>query len=629
VQTLALFVILPILVAYLLAAIFRQQISEMLPISYILGVLWVFTFGLLDKLSLGVNLILPVVGLLLGLTFWFNRELLINPKLLKQFVSPAIVLFLLASTWAFRHSQQMRLKEWDEFVYWGMQVKSLTLFDQLSPYAPVPGPFPEYLPGLPLLPYLVTSANGFWKEAFVYWAYQVFILAIIASLIANFTWKKWQTLISTILILLVASTMYFNSFQSVYADAILAILFAYSLILATTQNYSRNRGYLFNFALTITYIGLIKDIGIYFAFVSIFVFSINFGYGKLKTNLAKSILKFFRLSIALLLPILIFKLAWSNLLIKQGIAESRSIFTIISDFLKGELGQNSIPYWDQVISNFIGKAIYLPTTTFNAAPISALRWILIYAVLLIIIARPWRQKSEDSKISLLSTILVVVGFFGYLTILLFLYLTIFSENEALGLASFERYVNIYLAALAIVVSYKVVHAIYETPRNSNLPMFVWVWIVVLFFQSTPGNLISYVNSPNAYSDALRANYKGASWLISEMNLKSDDKVWIIAQHTVGFEFYMFQYEMLPAGVGKIPFSIGSPYGPGDLWTDSKMTPSKWDSRLNDFDYVFVYSATDSFIKEFGKMFDDPESLNKTSFYSIEHNSDGNRMIKVR
>jgi len=71
VQTLALFVILPILVAYLLAAIFRQQISEMLPISYILGVFWVFTFGLFDKLSLGVNLILPVVGLMLGLTFWF------------------------------------------------------------------------------------------------------------------------------------------------------------------------------------------------------------------------------------------------------------------------------------------------------------------------------------------------------------------------------------------------------------------------------------------------------------------------------------------------------------------------------------------------------------------------------
>ena len=114
-----------------------------------------------------------------------------------------------------------------------------------------------------------------------------------------------------------------------------------------------------------------------------------------------------------------------------------------------------------------------------------------------------------------------------------------------------------------------------------------------------------------------------------MNFTVEDKVWFIAEHTVGFEFYLFQYELLPASIGRSPWSIGSPYGPGDLWTDTNITREVWDKRLNDFDYVFVHSANEVFLKEFGSLFEDPSTLSQPTIYQIEHRPEGNLLVKVR
>jgi hypothetical protein len=123
------------------------------------------------------------------------------------------------------------------------------------------------------------------------------------------------------------------------------------------------------------------------------------------------------------------------------------------------------------------------------------------------------------------------------------------------------------------------------------------------------------------------NYKTLTEKIKFLNLTTDDRVWIISQDTMGFEFYIFQYEVLPASVGSIPFSIGTPSSPQDIWTDPKMTPEKWDEALDNYDYVLIFKTTDSFVSEFGPMFEDPSSLIEQGIYRVEKDQTGNRLVK--
>jgi hypothetical protein len=91
--------------------------------------------------------------------------------------------------------------------------------------------------------------------------------------------------------------------------------------------------------------------------------------------------------------------------------------------------------------------------------------------------------------------------------------------------------------------------------------------------------------------------------ISAANIPDQSKVWIIAQHSVGFEYYVLRYEMLDQQFGEVSWSIGSPNGEGDIWTDSQITAQSWSQELREFDYVVLYSASEQFYNEFGSFFE--------------------------
>jgi hypothetical protein len=100
--------------------------------------------------------------------------------------------------------------------------------------------------------------------------------------------------------------------------------------------------------------------------------------------------------------------------------------------------------------------------------------------------------------------------------------------------------------------------------------------------------------------------------IANADMPRQSKVYIISQHTVGFEYYVLRYEMLDAKFGKVPWSIGSPFGDGDIWTDPNWDAKKWEQELRDYDYVVLYKTTESFNNEFGSLFEsgivDPNSV---------------------
>lgn len=619
----------PVLIAYTISYFTKQNVGLLLPISIFIGILWIFWFGVADQIALGANLLFPVSVIIFVFTAWIKRDFL-SVANLKKILSPSVIFFVVISIWTFKHSQHMRFKEWDEFAGWGPAVKSLFLFDKIGPYSPAQLIFPEYPPGLSLFAYYVVKIGKVWDEADVYWAYQLIVISIIVSILGHLKWKNTFANLFGLTISVLTSVFFYNSFQSIYGDPLLSLIFGYSLFLALNKEFAQNKWLILNFVIAITMLSITKDIGIFLAAISTLVLLLNLLISKvgMADNLRHKI--FIPVIIAFLsfMPILVTKIGWNFAIKKGGIESTRDSFSLFFELILGKFNSLKQPYWSDVINSFINKTFNHSLTGMNGLPISAFKWMLIFDLLFLILIFSSNGKKEKIRFFVIG-LSITAGFFAYLGILLFLYLTTFSQGEALGLASYERYVTAYFAALAFLIAALSLGKLENYELKQKESLLFTSWIVVLLLQSSPWNLLTYISSPNVASDQLRAQYDEERQMISNMNFSVDDQVWFIAQHTVGFEFYMFQYELMPANIGRSPWSIGSPYGPGDIWTDTNLNKDNWNERLNDFDYVFIHSVTDSFINEFGALFEDPSNLTKPGFYKVQHEKNGNLMIKVR
>lgn len=627
--TLISIVIFPIVLSYLISHFTKQNLATLLPISIFISVIWLFIFGILDLLDFGAKVFIPLLISIFVICSVFVKGFITKEKIYSVF-SPAIAIFVVVSVWTFEHSQHMRFKEWDEFAGWGPAVKSLFLFGKVGPYSPYKLIFPEYPPGLSLFEYFVVKIGNAWDEADVYWAYQVIVISLIVSILGNLTWKRKSTIVFAFMISAISAVFYYGAFQTIYGDPLLGLIFGLTLVIAASSEIKSNRWLILNFSIAVTMLSITKDIGIFLGAISALVLLLNLlltdsnPKRKLlsKTGVAAG------LTFLAFAPTLFAKVGWSYAIKKGGLELNRDFFAILKDFISGNFANLKQPYWDDVISNFRLKTTSQSLTGMNGYPISATKWIFIFTVILLITLFALRNKKEIIRLGTIYAV-IIAGFFAYLFILLFLYLTTFSQGEAVGLASYDRYVSAYFAGLAFFTCYLALLKFENFSVNNSESAITIIWIMLLLIQSSPWNLMSYLAAPNAASDQIRSQYDVQRSMIKDMNFTIDNNVWFIAEHTVGFEFYMFQYELMPANIGRSPWSIGTGYGPGDIWTDSSITPEVWDSKLNTFDFVFVHSVTDSFVKEFGNMFEDPNSLKETGIYKIDHRSNGNILIKVR
>ncbi len=604
----------------------KKKISESIPFSFIFLILWLYIFSITNNLKIGVYALLFLLIIIFVANSFLKKDFLTKNRVL-GFKNLAILIYVVLLTATFFNSRSMRFKDWDEFSHWGPAVKSMYLFDTIGPYSPAQLVFPEAPPGLSLFPYWVAQTSPIWNEALVYWAYQVLAISLIIGVIKFFPVKKiWENLFLLVVIIL-TTTIFFNTYQTIYADALLALYFGFALYLGTKLNTLKNHWNLISFCAVISLIVLMKDIGVFFAAVAFGLFTIQAIFASNKNLILISKAKSF-ISFGLVFSTLIMSyLSWQFVLRKQKIIPTRPLSEILTEIFSGNFSSLNKTYSSTVIDNFINKSLVSPVTTINALPMSPLRWILVFAFILSFYSIIQSRKVDKFKWAL-NSVVITAGFVFYLLVLLFLYLTSFAENEAVNLASYERYVVTYLAGLAFLLVILISNYLISQPMEERKIYLGLVWVGLLMFQSTPSHILSYIANPTAISDGVRGQYAYQSDLINNMGLTQEHKVWIIAQHTFGFEFYFFQYELLPASVGRAPWSIGSNYGPGDIWTDTKITVDVWDEMLNDYDFVLVNNVTESFSKEFGQLFADPSSLSKPGFYEVKHEPSGNLLIKV-
>jgi hypothetical protein len=536
----------------------------------------------------------------------------------KSSYAPSTVAFVSLSLISLYKSKDWVLSQWDEFTHWGLVVKAMFEYAALGPATPVDFMVPTYPPGIPLFQYFVMDFSTGWREGLLFWGTHLIVIAIIVSVLAKSSYRYLSEIALKLFLAIAASSVFFNNFDNIYADPVLALAFGFLLFLAIQTSHLDGR-WAVVLALAAGFVTLIKPVGIYFAAAAISVnivatlFTVKFRSGK-KAGLA------FVPALVALATVGTAWAAWGNYYLKFTSSGVGAFDTVPSTFGTNRNVQ-------EITSSFIVAFSNANLRPSFSLPMSSLTWTIVCGVFFLIWALLNGSHNKRQNIAIGTTLLITTA--GYLGVILYSYLTVFGPDEAANLASYARYIGTwyqgaFFAILVLILSEfnlgRVLHSATNTEPQTNsfkvrrtVSLFLVAFIGVATLSSVHNYMLMLSTSGTNGSEA-RESFVLIKEAIKDADMPQQSKVYIIANHTIGFEYYVLRYEMAGNKFGQVPWSIGSPYGDTDFWTDPTWDIDRWSKELLAFDYVVLYSTTESFNTEFGSLFEfgvvEPNSVYK-------------------
>ena len=597
------------LVAALLSWVTEIDIAFLFAPSIFFITLWEFIFGLNGILTFGMEaLVLFATGTTLILLI---SSVKFRASILKSIYSPSSTAFFLLATISFLKSKDWVLSLWDEFTHWGHVAKIVYEYGALGPGTPTEYTAENYPPALSLFQYFVMEFSSGWREGLLFWSLQLIAISILVSVLAKCSYRHFSEIVLKLFVALIASFTFFNYFDNVYSDATLAITFGFLILIAIVASFLDGRWILI-FATSAAFITLIKPIGIYFALSAILI-NLAATIFALKSVSVRNVIVSFRPALISLGAVATVWMAWGYYLSSS----SSSSFSLDS-YVPPKFNQvGSEQYGADITSIFIDALFHINLNPSSLFPMPASIWTVtcigFFAVWVYLNGKINVRKNFAIGLTLLITTA------GYMAVILNSYLTIFVSNEASGLASFQRYIatwyqGVFFMTVLLLVSEFNFEKDFQSnlasnpnlklpnsKRRSGVLLLTFIFLTSL---SSIGNYVYLIRSPQYSGSVTREPFAPMIKAIREAEIPEGSKVYIITQHKVGFEYYILRYEMIGAQFGYNAFSIGSPNGEsGDAWTDQTMDVEKWSATLRDYDFVVLYIATESFIKEFSPLFE--------------------------
>jgi hypothetical protein len=606
------------LVAVLLAWITKIDIAFLFAPSIFFITLWEFVIGLSGFLNMGMEILVLIVCSTTLILFF--KSVQFRALTLKSMYLPSTVAFFLLATISFLKSKDWLLSQWDEFSHWGHVARIMYEYGALGPGAPADYTAENYPPALSLFQYFVNDFSSGWREGLLFWSLHLIAISIIVSVLAKCSYKFFSEIVLKLFVAFIASFTFFNNFDNVYSDSTLAITFGFLIVIAISASFLDGR-WTFIFAASAAVITLIKPIGFYFALSAILI-NIIATLFTLKFKSVRKVIVQFRPALASLVAVGTAKTAWDYYLSSLS-SENYSLGGTVPPISNNSEREQ---YVADVTSRFIDALFH---TNLNPSSLSmpASTWtftcIGFFAIWMYLNGRNNIRKNFAIGLTFLLTTA------GYIFVILYSYLTVFGAGEASGLASFQRYIatwyqGIFFAIVVLIVSefnfgeyFKTNFLANTNSRFPNNKMHISILLITFMALSTLSNIghyVEFLRSPQNKGSEVRVAFDPMVNAIKAAKIPEGSKVYIITQHTVGFEYYVLRYEMVGAQFGKNAFSIGVPYGEGDAWTDPTMDAEKWSMTLRDYDYVVLYNTMDSFDKEYSSLFEsgvvEPNSVYK-------------------
>ena len=629
--------VLVILVIYFVALILMRltsiQIAYLFAPAIFLIVGWEYVFGLVGFLNLALETLTITTSVILLYLLIMHREF--QKLALKNIISAGSLTFLLLSTISYFKTRYWMLSQWDEFSHWGTTVKAMHQFAVLGPSSPAQLWAAEYPPGLALFQFFVIDLNPGWSEGLLFWSHHLLAISMIIAALAGCTLKAPAAIIFKLFCALIAAIAISDPFSSIYADPILALTFGFSIFLAVKLSTLGNRSTIL-FAASVGFLSLIKETGIYFAAVAILT---NIVFTRI-TWKKKQNMKVRQYIPAISASVTVFTIAltWRTFTYVNGkINDSFTTTSIASQFSDPDNRDFNVDVAKRFFRAFRDQ--FLSPLNYNLLEMTGFRWTIACILFFIIWANLSGRINFRRNLQVGLTLFFTTGI--YLILLVILYLTWFSENEARSLASFTRYVGAWYQGLFFAIVLLILSEIkfnlndLSNARKTeitlhNLKLQIGSFLAFVVMITSLSSIYTYsvmIRSNPLRGEEIRVIYDPIKAKIKAAKIPDNSKVWIISQHDSGFDYYVLRYEMINLKFGNTAWSIGKPYDDSDIFTDKTMTSSTWANELRQYDYVILYSTTKSFNDEFSGVFDSGTS-ESNSVYKVVKEPEKVTLTKV-
>lgn len=583
------------------------EISIFLAISSIVCVLYVA--ALYDVLQMvATSLIYVGLGLLAVSTgLWVSQKRRGVP--IQFSLTPFLCYIgLIAFLWLRLSSQKFIL--WDDFSHWGLATKDLYFTDALPTFDGVVR-FLDYPPGGSLFNYFVLSipdAMGLqhqktFNEGVGLFAQNVVVISALFPLI-GYALREKGVKVGLIILGIVILALFAFGYTPVtlMIDLQVGAFFGGALALYITSGRKLlSAAYLIPAVMCLV---ILKSVGLFLSCLIIFLVAIDQFYQIIKcyrvslhdANYWKGLTISILVLVCLPLVAIDTNMSWKNHTKEVGAQVTFKAQITGSEIKRVFAGQASEKE-SKIKENFAKQLVPLNIEYPSGITLVKLHnTALVFLLLSMLSVFVFRQNGPgDRSQNGLFLLILFGGFVVYSFGLLLLYFFSFTEYEAVRLASFDRYLGIYLFGwLAGLLAF----VLLRNSRGDKLLLIIFAITLIL-----GGGRTLYFLSGSPY-DVVPKFTASMESLLTKANVSrsTNTKIYFISQCDSGFDHVMFKSLAYPAQVSPSSYSIGQPCGPDDVWTVN-LSAGQWrDQLLASYGYVVVAKSNKAFWDEFGSLF---------------------------
>jgi len=485
------------------------------------------------------------------------------------------MLSILSYIWLKAIPADFRFVNWDEFISWGPNIKSLTidnsLYTNFGSNGAMGGGYKGYPPGQQILQYLLVSKIG-WSEQHVIWA-QGLILVILFLFIIEIELNSLK--LKKYLFLIPAVTMFYwlgYSFTTIYTDGIIGIfgLAVYSLTKEVLKSNEKN--ILITLISPYALLVLIRPNGFAIALLVLALSAcqtlVNSKANnakfrkKSKINILSDVTK--KVSVAIL-TIVLTVISWQTYVKKHRLLTLD--FSLDMPTQKMERFTTTIEVFERQFTNY-KIVLRVPSTEIYLNLDYML--LLICTIVLQIGISLYLVLKKDIYYAFSISLLSLAGFVYFIFIFVLYYFSTVAYERSNG-GSIKRYLGSFFIIVILAILFEGIKLLDQTKYSSS---FIIPLLIIQFILPTGQMQVDFTKAtPNADLLKSRLKIEEQANAVSKY-LKKGDRVYYLAQGDMGYAKNVFGYLTMPNEVNWWCWSIGDPVFKGDIWTCDNSTYSQ-------------------------------------------------------
>ncbi len=556
--------------AFFLAKRFHLQFGQALCTAACAVVALLFLAGVGNFLWLGAWS-LVIGGLALGLV-----------ALARPHQSPdGLIVPLLAAALAvglFLISRPAGYFRWDEFSHWGVIIKHLAEVHSL--YEGRALLFPDYPPGLALFAYFITIPSGLTEPDAVY-ACGLFLLCLTSVLTA---YRPALEATAALALAYLLSFALGTGPATVLIDFPLGAAFGAMVCIYLSESGKTTAKGVALAILPAVALVTLKAAGMSLAAIAIVVIGVDALLAHRKERRVSALLL-----AALAAAATGAYLLWKMVVSVGGYLNRTADFDL--SYPIGVILETNASAVDQEIwANFVNAMMGSVTFYHIGAGLPLIAGILL--AFLIVGTVFADGHTRWSRALIVGAMGVGAAFYSYG--LLATYLTNMTDYEAVRLASFDRYLEVYLVGFSMVGV-----AFLASVKPRDVGLFGLMVALVMLTATVPRDAFDLITKGATSSNLARADLQQRMAKVTPL-IEAGSKVYIIWDGSNGYEYFLAKFELMPNLVNGACWSISAT--PSDDIYRCTLSPDEFSRALAGYDYLYVASAPEAFFTEYADLF---------------------------